>query len=175
MIRKSGSRLSEKIMLHQEVRAPIDSTDAIVLSVIARHGGAIARPELSRHWRVKGEPFRIEARLLESAMAARRITLRVQPPMPFGDVTMVPATLSGRPEADMARAMTAAFADVEVPSAADVFNRLRQSFRGHRCRRGWRRSASLWTGCAARSDCSSFANEAKHPACCRSFRAALSF
>jgi hypothetical protein len=65
---------------------------------------------------------------LESTMAARRITLRVQPPMPFGDVTMVPATLSGRPEADMARAMTAAFADIEAPTAADVFNRLRQSF-----------------------------------------------
>jgi hypothetical protein len=61
-------------------------------------------------------------------MAARRITLRVQPPMPFGDVTMVPPTLSGRPEADMARAMTNAFADIEAPSAADVFNRLRQSF-----------------------------------------------
>jgi hypothetical protein len=61
-------------------------------------------------------------------MPARQITLRVQPPMPFGDVTMVPATLSGRPEADMARAMAAAFADVEAPSAADVFNRLRHSF-----------------------------------------------
>jgi hypothetical protein len=61
-------------------------------------------------------------------MAARRITLRVQPPLPFGDVTMVPATLSGRPEAEMARAMTAAFADIEAPTAADVFNRLRQSF-----------------------------------------------
>ena len=61
-------------------------------------------------------------------MPARHITLRVQPPMPFGDVTMVPATLSGRPEADMARAMAAALADVEAPTAADVFNRLRQSF-----------------------------------------------
>jgi hypothetical protein len=61
-------------------------------------------------------------------MAARRITLRVQPPVPFGDVTMVPATLSGRSEADMARAMTAAFAESEAPTAADVFNRLRQSF-----------------------------------------------
>jgi hypothetical protein len=59
---------------------------------------------------------------------ARRITLRVQPPMPFGDVTMVPATLSGRPEAEMTRAMAAAFADIEAPSAADVFSRLRQSF-----------------------------------------------
>ena len=65
---------------------------------------------------------------LESTMGARRITLRIQPPMPFGDVTMVPATLSGRPEADMARAMAAAFADTEAPTAADVFNRLRQSF-----------------------------------------------
>jgi hypothetical protein len=61
-------------------------------------------------------------------MAARRITLHVQPPVPFGDVTMVPATLSGRPEADMARAMAAAFAEIDTPSAADVFNRLRQSF-----------------------------------------------
>jgi hypothetical protein len=61
-------------------------------------------------------------------MAARRIMLCVQPPTPFGDVTMVPATLSGRPEAEMARAMTTAFADGEAPTAADVFNRLRQSF-----------------------------------------------
>ena len=41
-------------------------------------------------------------------MPARRITLRIQPPNPFGEVTMVPATLSGRPEADTARAMAAA-------------------------------------------------------------------
>ena len=59
---------------------------------------------------------------------ARRITLRIEPPMPFGDVTMVPAMLSGRPEADMTRAMAAAFTDIEAPSATDVFNRLRQSF-----------------------------------------------
>jgi hypothetical protein len=61
-------------------------------------------------------------------MGARRITLRVQPPMPFGEVTMVPAPLSGRPEADMARAMAAALADVEAPTAAEVFSRLRQAF-----------------------------------------------
>jgi hypothetical protein len=61
-------------------------------------------------------------------MSARRITLRVQPPNPFGDVTMVPPTLSGRPESEAARAMAAALADVEAPTAADVFNRLRQSF-----------------------------------------------
>jgi len=61
-------------------------------------------------------------------MAARRITLRVQPPVPFGDVTMVPAPLTGRPEADMARAMAAALADIEAPTAADVYKRLRQAF-----------------------------------------------
>jgi hypothetical protein len=61
-------------------------------------------------------------------MAARRVTLRIQSPIPFGDVTMVPAPLSGRPEAEMARAMAAALADIDVPSAADVYNRLRQAF-----------------------------------------------
>jgi hypothetical protein len=61
-------------------------------------------------------------------MGARRVTLRIQPPVPFGDVTMVPAPLSGRPEAEMARAMAAALADVEAPTAADVYNRLRQAF-----------------------------------------------
>ncbi|MBV1697476.1 MAG: hypothetical protein KGK33_09450 [Hyphomicrobiales bacterium] len=60
--------------------------------------------------------------------AARRVTLRVQPPIPFGDVTMVPATLSGRPEAELGRAIAAAFADVEAPSAAEILGRLRQSF-----------------------------------------------
>ncbi len=61
-------------------------------------------------------------------MSARRITLRVQPPIPFGDVTMVPPPLSGRPEAEAARAMAAALADVEAPTAADVFNRIRQTY-----------------------------------------------
>ncbi len=61
-------------------------------------------------------------------MGARRITFRVQPPVPFGDVTLVPAALSGRPEAEMARAMAAALADVEAPTAADVLGRLRHAF-----------------------------------------------
>jgi len=61
-------------------------------------------------------------------MGARRITLRIQPPVPFGEVTLVPAPLCGRPEADMARAMAAALADIEAPTAADVYNRLRQAF-----------------------------------------------
>ncbi len=61
-------------------------------------------------------------------MAARRVTLRIRSPMPFGEVTMVPAPISGRPEAEMARAMAAALGDIEAPSAADVYNRLRQAF-----------------------------------------------
>jgi hypothetical protein len=61
-------------------------------------------------------------------MGARRVTLRVQPPIPLGDVALVPAPLSGRPEADMARAMAAALADIEAPTAADVYHRLRQAF-----------------------------------------------
>ncbi len=61
-------------------------------------------------------------------MGARRVTLRIQSPIPFGDVTMVPAPISGRPEAEMARAMAAALADIDAPSAADVYNRLGQAF-----------------------------------------------
>ena len=61
-------------------------------------------------------------------MGARRVTLRIQSPMPFGDVTMVPAPLSGRSEAEMARAMAAALSDVDAPSAAEVYGRLRQAF-----------------------------------------------
>ena len=57
----------------------------------------------------------------------RRVTLRVQSPLPWGDVTMVPA-MSGQPDAGMARAMAAALADIEAPSAAEVYQRLRQSF-----------------------------------------------
>jgi hypothetical protein len=61
-------------------------------------------------------------------MGARRITLHVQPPVPFGEVTLVPATLGGQSDAAMARAMAAALADVEAPMAADVYKRLRQAF-----------------------------------------------
>jgi len=60
-------------------------------------------------------------------MSARRI-FRVQPPSPLGDVTVVPAALSGRTEADIARAMAAALAEFDVPSAADVLKRLRGAF-----------------------------------------------
>jgi hypothetical protein len=66
--------------------------------------------------------------ILELTAMSRRVTLRVHPPIPFGDVTIMPSPLTGRPEADMARAMAAALADVEAPTAAEVYNRLRQAF-----------------------------------------------
>jgi hypothetical protein len=56
-------------------------------------------------------------------VSARRVILSVQPPDPLRDVVLVPVTLSGRPEADMARAIVA---DVETPSAAEVDGRRRQ-------------------------------------------------
>ena len=61
-------------------------------------------------------------------MAAGRLTLRVKPPLPLGDVTMVPASHSGRSEAELARAMAAALADDESATAADVYRRVRQAF-----------------------------------------------
>ncbi|HUC48026.1 MAG TPA: hypothetical protein VMA30_01485 [Xanthobacteraceae bacterium] len=48
--------------------------------------------------------------------------------MPFGEVTMVPAPISGRSEAEMARAMAATLADAEAPSAAEIYRRLREAF-----------------------------------------------
>jgi hypothetical protein len=60
-------------------------------------------------------------------MASRRV-IRVQSPSPLGDVTVVPAALSGRAEADMARAMAAALAEFDAPSAAEVAKRLRRAF-----------------------------------------------
>lgn len=60
-------------------------------------------------------------------MVARRV-VRVQPRVSLGDLTTVPAEFPARAEADMARAMAAALADFEMPSAADVLSRLRQAF-----------------------------------------------
>ena len=61
-------------------------------------------------------------------MGARHVTFRVHPPVPFGDVTIVPSALTGRPDAELGRAMAAALADIEAPTAADALQRLRQAF-----------------------------------------------
>jgi hypothetical protein len=64
---------------------------------------------------------------LELLMGTRHV-LRLQPPSPLGEVTVVPAALTGRAETDMARAMAAALSEFELPSATDVLGRLRQAF-----------------------------------------------
>lgn len=43
----------------------------------------------------------------------RRVMLRVRPPVPFGEVTLVPTAMTGRPEAVMGRAMAADLIDTE--------------------------------------------------------------
>jgi hypothetical protein len=48
--------------------------------------------------------------------------------MPLGEVTMVPPPISGRSEAELARAMAAALADLDEPSVSQVYGRLRQAF-----------------------------------------------
>jgi hypothetical protein len=60
-------------------------------------------------------------------MAVRRI-MYVQSPIPLGEVTVVPAALSGRAEAETVRAMAAAAAGHDLPTAAEVLRRLRRAF-----------------------------------------------
>jgi hypothetical protein len=61
-------------------------------------------------------------------MSARHVTLRVQSPAPFGEVTIVPSPISGRPDGTMAEAMTTALAAVDAPTASEILKTLRQSF-----------------------------------------------
>ncbi len=61
-------------------------------------------------------------------MGNRQVTVRIEPPNPFGEVTVVPAPLSGRSEAEMARAMAVTLDDVEAATASDVYQRLRRAF-----------------------------------------------
>jgi hypothetical protein len=62
----------------------------------------------------------------EFVMATRRILVLRSPP-PFGEVTFVPAALSGRAEAETVRAMAAAAAEHALPSAADMVRRVRRT------------------------------------------------
>lgn len=57
-------------------------------------------------------------------MSGRRI-LHVHSPIPLGEVTVVPAALSGRAEAETVRAIAAAAPEHEAPTATDVLRRLR--------------------------------------------------
>lgn len=60
-------------------------------------------------------------------MRARRI-LRVRPPAPLGEVTFAPAALTGRSEADLARALTAPRRTAEAADAAALPRPPRQAY-----------------------------------------------
>jgi hypothetical protein len=67
---------------------------------------------------------------LERRMRAPKSStaIRVDDPSPFGDVTLVPATATGRSELEMARAMAAAVTSAAPASDAEILRRLRNAF-----------------------------------------------
>ncbi len=61
-------------------------------------------------------------------MASFARTIRVEDIEPFGDVTIVPSALSGRPDVHLARAMAEELMNSSPESDADALRHLRQSF-----------------------------------------------
>jgi len=59
---------------------------------------------------------------------ASRAALRISDPDPFGEVTLVPAAISGRSESQLARAMAKALVDAHPGSASQALRQLRQLF-----------------------------------------------
>ncbi len=57
-----------------------------------------------------------------------RQTMRIAAPDPFGDVTLAPAIVTGRPEAELACAMTPAFHAMRPATRAQELRHLRPSF-----------------------------------------------
>jgi hypothetical protein len=54
--------------------------------------------------------------------------VRIQEPLPFGEVTLLPRAATGRSEIEMARAMAAALAGMEAESASAALAHLRHAF-----------------------------------------------
>jgi hypothetical protein len=54
--------------------------------------------------------------------------LRIQNPLPLGEVTLLPRAATGRSEMEMARAMAAALGGIEVDSASSALTHLRHAF-----------------------------------------------
>jgi len=54
--------------------------------------------------------------------------LRISDPDPFGDVTLVPAAMSGRSESQLAGAMAKALIESKPGSASQALKHLRQMF-----------------------------------------------
>ena len=57
-----------------------------------------------------------------------RQTMRVQEPSPFGDVTLAPATVTGRSQTELARAMANALDKAAPASTAEALSYLRGIF-----------------------------------------------
>ncbi len=61
-------------------------------------------------------------------MFATRAALRISDPNPFGDVTLVPAALTGRSESQLARDMAAALVGTSPGTASQALKQLRAMF-----------------------------------------------
>ncbi len=59
---------------------------------------------------------------------ATRKTVRVHEPDPFGDVTLAPASMTGRSETQLARAMAKALVDTHPSTASQALRHLRDLF-----------------------------------------------
>jgi hypothetical protein len=62
-----------------------------------------------------------------TALAARP-TLRISEPDPFGDVTLAPAAITGRSEADLAQSMADALIGAGPATGAEALGLLRRLF-----------------------------------------------
>jgi|GEM_PF-1503235 len=61
-------------------------------------------------------------------MLARRKTVRVTDPEPFGNVTLAPALMTGQSETQLARAMAQALVEQQPSTASQALSRLRALF-----------------------------------------------
>lgn len=62
------------------------------------------------------------------SMVARSTVAVVVEPEPYGDVTLVPSGATGRPEAELARAMAAAVVTASPSSGTEALEMLRRIF-----------------------------------------------
>ena len=60
--------------------------------------------------------------------AVLRQTMQIADPDPFGDVTLAPSNMTGRSEAELARAMAGALLDAQPASGAEALRHLRLVF-----------------------------------------------
>ena len=59
---------------------------------------------------------------------ARKLTLRISDPDPFGEVTLAPAAVTGRSESELAHSMVKALLGAAPATGAEALNILRRLF-----------------------------------------------